>query len=127
MRNIVLGVVSALALGVALVGAAAPARATDLGYSDYDEPTTVITRRTTVEREVVRPRPVVREVVIERPVIYRPRPVVREVFVDRPVVYGPRPNYREQFVERDGFYGRHPFPRGPGGFGYGRPEFRAYD
>ncbi len=127
MRNIVLGVVSTFALGVALVGATAPARATDLGYDDYDEPTTVITRRTTVEREIVRPRPVVHEVVIERPVIYRPRPIVREVFVDRPVVYGPRPIYREQFVERDGFYGRRPFRRGPGGFGYGRPEFRAYD
>ncbi len=127
MRNIVLGVVSAFALGAALVGATAPARATDLGYDDYDEPTTVITRRTTVERQIVRPRPVVHEVVIERPVIYQPRPIVQEVVVERPVVYRPRPIYREQFVERDGFYGRRPFRRGPGGFGYGRPEFRAYD
>ena len=127
MKNLALGVLSAVALGAALVGTAAPARAADLGYDAYDEPTTVITRRTTVERRIVRPRPVVHEVVIERPVIYRPRPIVREVIVERPVVYRPRPVFREAFVERDGFYGPRPFRRGLGGFGYGGPGFRAYD
>ena len=128
MRNIALGVLGAFALGVALVGTAAPSRAAGYGYGDYDEPTTVITRRTTVERRVVRPRPVIHEVVVERPVIYRPRPIVREVIVERPVeYYRPRPLYREEFVERDGFYGPRPFRRGPIGFRYDRPDFRAYD
>jgi hypothetical protein len=129
MKNIALGVLSALALGAAVVGTAAPARAGGYGFDAYDEPTTVITRRTTVERRIVRPRPIVhREVVIERPVIYRPRPIVREVVVERPVVYRPRRFFREEFVERDGFYGPRPFRRGPYGIGYDEPGFGwAYD
>ena len=127
MKTLALGVLSAVALGAALIGTAAPACATGYGYDDYDDATTVITRRTTIERRVIRPRPVVREVVIERPVIYRPRPIVREVIVERPVVYRPRPVIRDEFVERDGFDGPHSFRRGPDRFGYGRPGYGAYD
>ena len=127
MKTLALGVLSAVALGAVLIGAAAPARATGYGYDDYDDSTTVITRRTTIERRVIRPRPVTREVVIERPVIYRPRPVVREVVVERPVVYTPRPIFREEFVERDGFDGPRSFLRGPDRFGYGRSGYGAYD
>ena len=127
MKNPALGVLSAVTLGVALMGTAAPARATVYGYDDYDDSTTVITRRTTIERRVVRPRSVIREVVIERPVIYRPRPIVREVVVERPVVYRPRPVFRDEYVDRDEFYGSRSFRRGPGGFGYGGSGSGAYD
>ena len=135
MKNLALGVLSAVALGAVLTGTAAPARATGYGYDDYDGSTTVITRRTIIERRVVRPRPVVQEVAIERPVNYRPRPIVREVVVERPVVYRRRPAIKEEFVERDGFYGlerdeayrQRSFRHGPGRFGYGGPGYDAYD
>ena len=128
MKHLALGVFSAVALGAALLGTAAPARATGYGYDDYDDSTTVITRRTTIERRVIRPRPVVHEeVVVERPIIYRPRPVVRQVVVERPVVYRPRPVYRGEFVERDGYDGPRSFHREPYRFGYGRAGYDHYD
>ncbi len=137
MRKIALGGITALALGAALSGTPTAAHATGYGY-DYDEPTTVITRRTVIERRVVRPRPVVREIVVERPIVYRPRPIIREVVVERPVVYRPRPVFQDVVVERDGFYGPRPFRRNgfygprsfrpaPDRFGYDGPAFDPYD
>ena len=56
MKSLVLGFLSAATLGAVLVGTAAPCSATEYGYDAYDGATTVITRRTTIERRVIRPR-----------------------------------------------------------------------
>lgn len=55
-----------------------------------------VVREVVVERPVVPLRRIVREVIEERPVVYRPRPVVRDVLVerdgyDRPHRFGSRP------------------------------------
>jgi hypothetical protein len=89
----------------------------------------VVTRRTVVERRVVAaPREVIRDVIVERPVV-RPRRVVRvvrEVIEERPVAYRLRPVVREVVVERDGFHGPGRFGPRPVGYGYG-PAFDPYD
>ena len=79
MRLLALGALSALTLGACLSVGSVTAQAGDYGYGGYDEPATVVTRRTVVERQVVRPQRFVREEIIERPPVYAPRRVVREV------------------------------------------------
>ena len=89
-----------------------------LRYRSASRPRRIV-REVIVERPVYRTRRIVREVVIERPVIYRPRPVVREVVVE-PFAYGPPPYaygppFRPRFAYGAGFYG----PIRPVGFGFG--------
>jgi hypothetical protein len=111
MRKIALAALGAAISGGTLLSATA-SRASDYSYDDYDAPRTVVTRRTVVERRVVVPPParrVVREIVEERPVVYRPRPIVRDVV-----------------VERDGYYSPRRFGPRPVGYGYG-PAFDPYD
>jgi len=122
MKGSVLGAISALALGLGLSGGATGAYAADFGYDGYDESETVVTRKTVVERRIVRPERFVREEIVERPVVYAPRRIVREFVEERPVIVRPRPVVRQVFIERDGFYG----PR-PARFGYGGPGFDPYD
>lgn len=101
MRKSALAVLGVLSLAAgALLGS--PAQAGGYDYDDdYDEPSTVVTRKTIIERRVIAPPPrVVREVVVRPPVFYRPRPVVREVVVEHGGFYGPRP-------VRYGFRGHH--------------------
>lgn len=126
MRKIALAVLGAATLaGGSLLGATS-SRASDYGYDAYDEPATVVTRRTVVERRVVVPqREVVREVIVERP-LAPPRRIVREVIEERPVAYRPHPVVREVIVEREGFHGPRRFGPRPVGYGYG-PAYDHYD
>lgn len=100
MNRMRIALASAVSMGMGLASLGV-AQASDYYGADDDAP--IVSRRVVVEeRTVVRPRPVVRE-------------VVREVLVDRPVVYRPRPVAREIIVERDHFAR----PRGPRPVGYG--------
>ncbi|MEH3147525.1 MAG: hypothetical protein PGN34_19765 [Methylobacterium frigidaeris] len=131
MKHIVTLVAGALALGAGCLASSAPASADEqIGYGRrvYREPVVRyraasrprrIVREVIVERPVYRTR-VVREVVVERPVIYRPRRIVREVFVE-PYGYGPPPFVygppRPRFAYGPGFLP--PPPIRPVGFGFG--------
>lgn len=120
MRGSAFGAIAALAL--VGMGLSTGAHAADYGYGGYAEPEEIVTRRTVVERRVVRPERFVREEIVERPVVYAPRRIVREFVEERPVLYPPRPVVRQVYIERGGFYG----PR-PVGFGNGGPDFDPYE
>jgi hypothetical protein len=126
MRQIALaGLAAAGLISGAFLGPSS-ARAADYGYDAYDEPETVVTRRTVVERRVVvPPRDTVREVIVERPVV-PPRRFVREVIEEPPVVYRPRPAVRDVVVEREVVYGPRRFGPRPVGYGDG-PAYDPYD
>lgn len=127
MRLFALGALSALTLGACLSVGSVTAQAGDYGYGGYDEPATVVTRRTVVERQVVRPQRFVREEIIERPPVYAPRRVVREVIEERPAVYRPRPVVREVIVDRARVYDHRPYGPRPVGFRHPGPDFEPYD
>ena len=125
MRRIALAALAAALVSGGLIGSTT-AKAGGYGYDAYDEPDTVVTRRTVVERRVVvPPRQVVREVVVERPVV-RPRRIVREIIEERPVAYRPRPVVRDVVVEREDFYGPRRFGPRPIGYGYAH-SYAPYD
>lgn len=127
MRVSALSAVAATALGCCLCAGAMPAQAADYGYGGYDEPGTVVTRRTVVEQRVIRPQRFVREEIIERPPVYVPRRVVRQVIEEEPVLYRPRPVAREVVIERDYVHDRRPYGPRPVGFRHAGPDFDAYD
>jgi hypothetical protein len=127
MRLSALGAISALTLGACLGAGSVTAQAADFGYGGYDEPETVVTRRTVVEQRVVQPQRIVREEIIERPPVYVPRRVVREVIEERPVVYRPRPVIRDVVVDRERFYDHRPYGPRPVGFRHHGPDFDPYD
>ncbi|GJE26286.1 hypothetical protein [Methylobacterium organophilum] len=110
MRRLACALAGALSLAAGLAGSPPTARA--------DEPVTESYRAAPAGRyrSAHRPRTIVREVVVRKPVyVYRTRRVVREVVVERPVYLRPRPVYRE-VVFGD--------PYGPPPFAYGPPPFR---
>lgn len=112
MKRIAIIALGALALGVGSLAATAPAKADEeAGYGRRS----VDREYRVVRRHVVRrPRRIVREVIVERPV-YRTR-IVRRIVVERPV-------YRTRIV-REVF--DEPFDVGPPPFAYGPPPPFAY-
>ncbi|BAU90797.1 hypothetical protein MPPM_2192 [Methylorubrum populi] len=117
MKRIAIIAVGALALGAGAFADATPARADEeAGYGR----STVRETRTVRRHAAHRPRRLVREIIVERPV-YRTR-IVREVIVERPI-YRPRRIVREVFFDPDAV-GPPPFAYGPPPrFAYGPPRF----
>ena len=119
MKTVAYILAGVLALGSGVAVSTAPARADEpVGYSHRTYKGRPVLRYGAVSR----PRRIVREVVVERPVIYRPRPLVREVFVeafdDGPPPYAYGPPLRPRFAYGPGFFR----PIRPVGFGFG-PRF----
>ncbi len=116
---------AALTLGLTLGGGPTTARAADFGYDDVE--TTVVTRRTVVERPVAVRERIVREEIVERPAVYPQRRVVREIVEERPVIRAPRAMVRDVVVERRIPYGAPAFGPRHAGFTGDAPDFDPYE
>lgn len=113
---------AALALAAGLSGGSTAALAGDYGYHDVEE-TTVVTRRTVVDRPVMESERILREEVLERPLVPPHRRVVREFVEERPLIRVPRPVAREVVVERRVYDGPPAYGPREAGFVEDGPDF----